>query len=220
MQTYLQITNEVLARLRENSVSSVSDTTYSTFISKLINTVKREIEGAYFWNALRDTYSITTSEGITSYGFTGSGPKAKVIDAWNTTAPGEIVRGTNEDFNNKFFNVDSVQTGSTVEQYLPTGLTADYDLKVDVWPEPDATAQTLKFNLYVPQADLSDDADVPLIPQDVLIEETIARALVERGDEGAQQPRNGETFILRDLLAQAIASESGDDDHELDWEVE
>lgn len=217
MQNYLAIVNEVLKRMREASVATISETTYSTFVGALVNQVKREIERAYYWNALRDTYSITTSNGVSSYGFTGSGPLAVVVDAWNTSAPGPITKGTSYDFNNKFFNTDAVQTG-TVTEYVPTGVTADYDLKVDVWPVPETTAQTLVFNIYAPQADLSASADVPLIPQDVLIEETIARAMVERGDDSAPRPQPGETFILKDLLAQAVAAEAGDDDDEMTWE--
>ena len=219
MQTYLQLTNEVLARMREASVATVTETVYSTFIGKLLNQVKREIERAYYWNALRDTYSITTSDGVSSYGFTGAGPNAVVVDAWNTTTPGAIEKSTNADFNAKFFGTESVQTGD-VTQYVPTGITADFDLKVDVWPVPEATAQTLKFNIYSPQNDLSDGSDVPLIPQEVLIEETVARAMVERGDESAPKPQPGETFILKDLLAQAVAAEAGDDDDETTWEPE
>ncbi len=221
MQTYIQVVNEVLARLREASVTTVSDTTYSTYLSKLVNQVKREMERAYPWNALRDTFTITTSNGISSYGFTGAGPNAWVIDAWNSTALGPITKSTSYDFNNKFFNTASVQTGS-VEQYVPTGVTANYDLKCDVWPVPQTTAQTLTFNLYVPQSDLSAGADVPLVPQDVLIEETIARAMVERGDDSAPKPQPGETFILKDLLSQAVAREAGmaGDATETDWTPE
>ncbi len=220
MQTWLQLTNECLKRMREGTVSAVSETTYSTLVGALVNQVKREIERAYYWNALRDTYSITTSDGVSSYGFTGAGPNAVVIDGWNTSTPGGITRGTNADFNAYFFGVTTAQTGSSVEQFIPTGVTADYDLKIDVWPVPEATAQTLKFNLYVPQADLSADADVPLVPQDVLIEETIARLKVERGDDDAPKPLPGETFILKDLLAAAVAREGGHDDDETTWVVE
>lgn len=215
--TWLEIVNRVLARLREASVSTVSETTYSTMLGALVNQVKSEIEDAYYWNALRDTYSISTSNGVTSYEFDGAGPDAVVLEGWNTTIPGQLTRGTNAQFNEWFFGTTDVQTGPTT-YFIPAGLSADYDLKIDIWPEPDATTQALIFNVYKPQADLSADGDVPLVPQSVLIEETIARALNERGDESAPKPQQpGDTFINRELLQSHISREAGQDPEEMDW---
>lgn len=216
--TFLQIINRVLSRLRENTVAAHDSTTYSTFIGTLVNQVKAEIEDAYQWNAMRDTYDVTAAPATATYALTGAGMNAIVMDGWNTTTNGKLTRGTNAEFNAKFFGVGTVQTGN-VEQYIPAGFDANYDLKVDLWPVP-ATTNALKFNVYVPQADLAASATVPLCPQSVLIEETIARALVERGDEGALQPQPGETFIRKELLASAISREADHDPYELDWQAE
>lgn len=219
MQTYLQITNEVLARLREASVSTVSETTYSTLISKLVNQVKREIEDAYPWNAMRDTYAVATVANTSSYSFTGAGDRAQILDGWDTTTPAQLTEGTNAEFNSFYFGSTSIQTGS-VTKYIAAGLSADYDLKIDVLPMPNGV-YNLKFNIYKPQADLSADADVPLCPQTVLIEETIARAKIERGDDDAPKPTMpGDSFICRELLQTAITRDSGYDDSETDWQVE
>jgi hypothetical protein len=48
----------------------------------------------------------------------------------------------------------------------------------------------------------------------------LARLLNERGDEAAPKAQPGETFIMRDLLAAAVAREAGHDDHDLDWDTE
>jgi hypothetical protein len=217
--TWLQIINRVLERLREGSVSTYNETTYSTFLSSLANQVKSEIESAYRWNAMRDTYAVTAVPGTTNYVLTGSGANATIIDGWNTTVPQEVKRGTNADFNAKFFGTTTVATGP-VEQYLPAGVDDNFDLRVDVWPNPSST-NLIKFNCYIPQADISAGATVPLCPQDVLIEETIARARVERGDEDAPRPQPNETFILKDILQSAISREAGHDGNEdADWHVE
>ena len=42
--TYLQLVNDVLTRLREATVTNVSDTDYSSLIGKLVNDAKREVE--------------------------------------------------------------------------------------------------------------------------------------------------------------------------------
>lgn len=216
--TFLQIINRVLARLREDSVAAHNTTTYSTMIGTIVNQVKAEIEDAYHWNAMRDTYSVTAVPNTTTYALTGAGMNAMIIDGWNTTTPGPLKKGTNAAFNDRFFGVTTVQTGS-VQEYIPAGYDANYDMKIDIWPNPSAT-NALKFNIFVPQADLAADATVALVPQSVLIEETIARAMLERGDEGAPQPQPGETFIRKDLLNSAIAREASHDDYENDWTPE
>lgn len=146
-----------------------------------------------------------------------------VIDGWNTTTGQELTKGTVAGFNTKFFGVgsgNSVQTGSPTH-YLKSGLDSNYDVVVDVWPIPvTGNTDTLKFQVYVPQADLAASATVPLVPQNLLVEETIARALNERGDETAPKPAPGETFIMQDLLDSAIAADQGADQSEQDWQVE
>lgn len=217
--TWLQLINKVLPRLREATVAANNTTTYSSLIGSLINQVKSEMEDAYFWSALRDIYSVSAVAGTVTYALTGAGMNAAIISGWNTTTGLELSKGTNQDFDAKYFGVGTsgVQTGN-VEQYLDSGFNASYDLVLDVWPSPSST-NLLKFTIYKPQADLAADGDIPLVPQSVLIEETVARAMVERGDETAPRPQPGQTFIMVDLLDSAIARESGRDDSETDWEV-
>lgn len=215
--TWLQIINRILSRLRESTVAANNTNDYSTLVGALVNQVKTEIEKAYYWNSMRDTYSVSATVGNTNYILTSSGMNAIIIDGWNITTPMKLVRGTNADFNAKFFGVAAVQTGS-VEQYLPAGYSVNYDLTVDVWPSPSAS-QSLKFTVYRPQNDLAADGDIPLCPQEVLIEETIARLLVERGDEGADKPQPGESFIRKDLLQTAVSIDGGMDEEETDWIV-
>jgi hypothetical protein len=220
--TFLQIVNRVLERLRESAVANYNDTDYSKLISGLVNTVKSEIESSWQWHALRDTFTVATSDNVSQYSLTDAGMAAKVVDAWNTTTGQQLEKGTYADFNSKFFGVGSqgVQTGSPT-QYLQAGLDSNYDALVDVWPVPvTGKLDTLKFNVYVPQDDLAANGTVPLIPQDVLIEEVIARALNERGDENAPKPMPNETFIMQDLLDSAIAADGGYDSTEMDWQVE
>lgn len=220
--TFLQVINRVLERLRESSVAAFNSTDYSTHLGHIVNQVKAELEEAWYWHAMRETYSVSTSNNTSNYALTSSGMNAVVIDGWNTTTGDELGKGSVADFNAKFFGTgsSSVQTGSP-RQYIPAGFDANFDLTVDVWPIPvTGNLDTLKFSVFVPQADLAASATVPLVPQNVLIEETIARALVERGDENAPKPAPGETFILRDLLASAIARDEGrTDPTESDWEV-
>lgn len=213
--TFLQIINRILPRMRESTVAANNSTEYSTHVGHIINAVKAEIENAFYWNALRNTYEISTTAGVTSYSLTGAGD-CIILSGWNTTSSVELTRGTNREFDKFFFGSGGTLPQNIPHQYLPAGLDASYDRKVDIYPAPNGT-YTLKFNVYTQQDDLSADGDIPLVPQPLLIEETIARLLVERGDENAPRPEPGSTFILKDLLAQEIAREAGHDDEELDW---
>lgn len=213
--TFLQIINRILSRMRKSTVAAHDSTDYSTLIGATLNAVKAEIENAFYWNALRDTYDLNTVTDTTSYTLTGAGD-CIILSVWNTTSGNMLERGTNKDFDRKFFsNPSSIPSGIPTE-YLPAGLDASYDRNVDIYPKPDGV-YALKVNIYTQQADLAANGDIPLVPQPLLIEETIARLLVERGDEGAQRPAPGETFILRDLLAQEISREASHDDSETDW---
>ena len=53
--TYLELVNDVLVRLRETTVVTVSETSYSSLIGKFVNDAKRQIEDAYAWNVLGTT---------------------------------------------------------------------------------------------------------------------------------------------------------------------
>lgn len=220
--TYVQIVNRILAQLREDSVTNYDDTSYSAMIAALVNQVKSEIEDAWYWHALRDTFQIATTNNTSQYALTGSGMNSVVLDAWNISQGIELIKGTVADFNSKFFGTGAaaVATGSPM-QYLLAGLDANYDQVVDVWPIPvTGKLDTLKVNLFRPQADLAANATVPLVSQDLLIKETIARAKFEKGEDGAPGPLPGESFILKDILAVAVMRDSGTDPSEMDWEAD
>jgi hypothetical protein len=213
-QTRLQIINAVLPRLRESTVATSSSTTYAALIASVLNVVKTQIEQAWQWRDLRDTYTITVLPGTTSYALTGSGQFAQIIDIWNRTTNQELDRGTTRGFNEKFFGVTTVQTGDVTE-YNPAGLDASYDVQIDTWPNVTAT-NTLKANLYVPQADPATDATVILVPNQVLIEGIVAYMLAERGDDNGVSVQTQQAMYT-DMLAGAVAAEIGQDSSEADW---
>lgn len=219
-QTLLQIVNTVLVRLRESTVAAFNTTDYSTQITAVVNAVKTEIEEAYRWDSMRDTWAVSAVVGTTGYALTGSGMNAEIIAGWNTTTGQELALGTNRDFDRYFFGLPTGTTVLTgyVTEYIPAGLDANYDLKIDIYPSP-ASTNALKFQVYKPQADLAASGDIPLCPQNVLIEETIARMMLERGDDGAAQPdpASGGKFIRTDLLAKAVMHAQGEDPTEMDW---
>ena len=72
-QTKLQIINAVLPRMREGTVATSSSTVYASLVSSVLNSVKTQIEQAWAWKNLRDTFTVTVTPGTTTYSLTSSG---------------------------------------------------------------------------------------------------------------------------------------------------
>ena len=201
--TYLQLVNDVLIRLRETQVSTVTETSYSTLIGKFVNDAKRQIEDAYAWNVLGQTVTITTTAGTYIYSMTGAGQKFQVMDALNTTAN---VGMQNVSFvqMNRYQNLVPAISGIP-EFYAFDGVDGSGDTKVVLYARPDGV-YTIPFALTVPQATLSSDGTSVLVPDVLVVQNAYARALVERGEDGGLN--SSEAYQLyRSMLSDYIALE-------------
>ena len=99
--TYLELINDVLVRLRETSISSINETTYSTLIGKFVNDAKRQVEDAFSWNVLGQTVTVSTVASTSSYSLTGAGQKFQVMDVINTTSNVGLINISFVDMNRK-----------------------------------------------------------------------------------------------------------------------
>ena len=201
--TYLELVNDVLIRLREPTVATVTATNYSTLIGKFVNDAKRQIEDAFAWNVLGTTITVTTSNGTYSYALTGSGQKFQVLDVLNTTSN---LRMKNVDFAtmNRFQNFSTPVNGIPA-YYAFDGVNGSYDTKVTLYPRPDGV-YTIPFSLTVPQATLSLDQTVVLVPDVLVVQNAYARALIERGEDGGLD--SSEAFLFyKSMLSDYIALE-------------
>lgn len=216
MTTYVQMVNEVLARLREDQVSTVTQTTYSTMIGHFVNDVKRQVEEAWEWDALNTTLTITTSSGTSTYTITGCGTRQKGISA-NITTSGR--QATLRQRSMKWIQDQQQLTTTTnnVPSYYGWNGSDGTDSKVELFPTPDGT-YTIAFNMNVPQVSLSADADVILVPSEVVVQGAYARALAERGEDGGLA--TSEAYgLYRGVLADRIAIEQTRNLDFADWEV-
>jgi hypothetical protein len=201
--TYLELVNDVLVRLRETAVSTVSETSYSALIGKFVNDAKRQIEDAFAWNVLGTTITLSTTSGTYSYSLTGAGQKFQVIDVINVTSN---VGMKNIDFAsmNRKQNFSTPVSGIPYE-YAFDGVDGSYDTKVTLYPRPDGV-YSIPFSLTVPQATLSSDATVVAVPDVLVVQNAYARALVERGEDGGLS--SSEAYQLyKAMLADYIALE-------------
>lgn len=203
--TYLQMVNSVLRRLRETEVSSVTDNAYSTMIGEFVNDAKRTVEDSYNWNALYDTLSATTTGDIFNYVLVGSGQRFRVVDVLNDTSNWFLKEQSTQWFDQQFL-LTTPQKGSP-QYYNFNGVDSNGDTQVDLYPIPNGVYD-VRFNVVLPQAPLSGNADIVKVPSEPIVFLAYAKALAERGEDGGLAS-NEAAQMYRQSLADAIALESG-----------
>lgn len=179
--TYLTIVNNILKRLRERTVATVNETSYSALVGMLVNDAKQEIEQSWNWSALRTTLTATTTAGTFAYELTGAGDNLSVLDVINDTSNWFMRYQTASEFNNYYLNVDA-PAGSPMF-YSFNGIDENGDTIVEVYPKPDGV-YLIRFNIVDRTADLSADSDTLLVPSKPVEMLAYAKAVEERGEDG------------------------------------
>lgn len=203
MTTFLQAVNDVLIRLREDEVQTVNQNSYSKLIAKFVNDSKRSVEDAYTWNALSNTLTATTSNGIFNYVLTGSGMRFKTLNVYEDSEDYFLEQRDNGWMNSRLLNNDR-ESGQPMF-YNFNGVNSNGDTQVDLYPVPNGV-YTIRFNLYIPQVALVNDEDVIKVPSEPVILGAYARAVSERGEDQGMASADAYS-IYRATLGDAIAIE-------------
>lgn len=213
MATYLDLVNNVLRRLREPTVSSVQDNNYSKMLGVFVNDAKREVEDSHEWNALANTLTATTTDSVFNYVLTGSGQRFRVIDILNDSNNFQLNYAPTVWMDKQFLLVES---GKGVPAYYNfNGVDSNGDTQVDLYPIPNG-AYTIRFNLIIPQVDLSADSDRVWVPHHLVSMLAYAKAIAERGEDSGVL--SSEAYQLYRLaLADAIAIERNRYLEEIVW---
>lgn len=211
--TYLQLVNNVLKRLRERTVSTVEENSYSTMISMLVNDAKQEVEQSWDWSALRTTLTATTSAGVFAYELTGSGDNMKMLDVVNDTSNYFMTYKTASEFTGYYLNSNPVQ--GEPRYYSFNGLDDNGDTIVEVYPPPNGV-YSLRFNLINRQDDLSTDTDVLLCPSKPVEMLAYAKAVEERGEDGGVAGMSAYANASR-VLSDAISLDAAKHPEEVIW---
>tara|TARA_X000001316_G_scaffold11634_1_gene4465 strand:- start:55 stop:702 length:648 start_codon:yes stop_codon:yes gene_type:complete len=199
--TYLNLMNNVLRRLREEEVTSVTESTYAKMVGDFINDAKVMVEESTDWSALRTTISINVSTGDNQYSLTGCGDNVKVMSALNDTENCYLAYQTKDWFNEQLY-INSIVDGSP-RYYTFDGLDDNGDTQVLVSPRPNAS-QTLRFDVIKRQAELTANTDVLKVPSKPVIHMALALLSRERGETGGTS--TAEYFTIADkYLSDAIA---------------
>jgi hypothetical protein len=204
MATYLDLVNDVLIRLREPEVANVADTTYSKLIGKFVNDAKRQVENAYDWNDISETFTITTSASTYQYPLTSVNSRYKILQVIDNTKNIELTPCTVGWFNRQI--TQDNPTNNDPYMYVVDGVNASRKPYLNFWPIPSGT-NSINVYLVNPQSDLTADTDVLYVPSDPVVLGAFARALVERGEDGGLN--SSEAYgLYKSSLSDHIALES------------
>ena len=210
---FLELTNNVLRRLREPEATSVNDNEYVKLIATYINDSKRQVEDSYNWNSLSETLSAVTATDIFNYVLTGSGQRFRLIDIINDTS-NMIMQNRTTRWMDQNFLVNDPPKGPPI-YFNFNGTNVNGDTQVDLYPIPDGV-YNIRFNIIKPQAELVTDADVLYVPHEPVIMGAYARAIAERGEDAGITSNEAYALYLTSL-ADAIALESGRYIEEQEW---
>lgn len=213
--TYLQLINAVLTRMREDTVSSVTETNYSSLVGALVNDAKRLVEDAWQWSHLRTTHDVITATDTVDYSLTGAGNNFTIdfvtIPVYNVF----LSQRDNRWLRQQKFNDTATGLPSS---YVNTGVDANGDMTVSLWIKPDA-AYTVTFEGWQRQADLSIEDDVITVPSQPVLLLAYALAARERGEVGGATA--AELFgVAQQSLGDAIAHDAAKNEYDNDWYVQ
>ena len=221
--TYKELINEVLVRLREETIasdwsgaindsSSVND--YQKVIGSLVNDAKRSVESYHDWLVLRETVDVSTVAATKNYNLS-SGQEFKVLDVVNNSTGNQLAQVSRTYLNSIMYPTDP--TGEP-NYYGFNGSDSSNNLKVDLSPIP-TEAQTISFDIVKYQDTLTSATTVVKIPHQPIILGAYARAIAERGEDGGTQSSIAAQEAASSL-AQAVMMDSGNAKYENDWYVE
>ena len=211
--TYLELVNNVLRRMREDEVSTVTENTYSKMVGDFVNDAKNQVEAAWDWSGLRTTLTVTTSADIFNYVLTGSQNRVKALTVINDTSNVFMEYRPATWFDDNYLNKDPI-SGSP-QYYTYNGVNNNGDTQIDVYPKPDGV-YAIRFNCVFRNPELSADADKLVIPSAPVIHLAIALLARERGETGGTSAP--EYFAIADnYLSDDIALDAQKHPDETIW---
>lgn len=240
MATQLTIVNNVLRRLRENTVSSVADNAYAQLIAMWVNDGIREVTNAYDWKSLDHTVEVTVSASTSNYDLTalvsGGGnventgrvttaesmlrwddkqqrPLAYWYDSSASTEQGDQMWLLTQDERKRRALQDQDQTSATPTLFSLSLAAAGDGFELDLWPIPSGTGY-LRLLFNTPQSELAidgtDDATSIIVPNQAVEAYVAMIAANERGEE-IGEPGNLLERRYQSTLATAIEAAMSND---------
>lgn len=216
--TYLEIVNKILVRLRNATVSSVSENVDSALIGELVNEAKEWAEDSHNWGMLRATIQTVTSSGSFSFALTGAGNRSMVLQVINDTSDFVFPREAHPWSELNELLTENDTTNQEPYYWGLNGVDPNNDPVIHYYPRPDGV-YNINVNMLVPQDTLALDATKLVIPSSPVLLYTYALAVEERGEEGGV---NSERIFDRAeaALNRAASIDAANFPEEYTWRVE
>jgi len=205
MATQLTIVNNILRRLREDTVTSVADNTYSQLIAQFVNDAKADMEDLnHDWSVyITEIDTTILNDGTRTYDLTETNDRSFLIrDALSDRLPAAYDITSNEvgrlyDCPLKDVKRERSLTNNILDVTMPKvfAITTDADgrgftLELLWGLDSSESNRTWRTYWYVPQEDLaidgSADATEILLPARPVELKAVYYALNERGEEMGQ----------------------------------
>lgn len=194
--TYLQLVNSVLRRLREEEVTTVDESDYSKLIGDFVNDSKRQVEDAWDWTALRNTYTLTTASGTATYALTDFGVRSNVLYVHNETTNGYINQESLQRIRQLSLGTDNAV--GTPYYFAIENVDSNGDANIRFYQTPN-TVNTISVYTVKRTGDLATDTDTILVPTAPVVQYAFSFALRERGETGGQSAVEQAAFAKQDL---------------------
>jgi hypothetical protein len=212
---YLELVNDVLVRLREDEVSSVSENAYSKMVGKFVIDAQRQVEDSYNWNSLSNTLTMNTVASLFNGVLVGSGQRFRVLNVINDTSNWFMNYKSSNEMDDLFLNQGAEQGAPMYYNF--NGFSSQGDTQVDIYPIPNGV-YTIRFNIIQPQDPLRLDSDELLVPAEPVIFLAYSKAIAERGEDAGLA--SSEAYALyRQSLADHIAIEANRYPDETIWDA-
>lgn len=212
-KTFLQCVNDVMIRLREPEVGTVTATSYAQLIGKFVNDAKRYVEDAWDWNILEATKTVTTSNNVGSYSIVGAGTRFKPIRVISQESDWLLTQGDANAIEEELRT--GTPTNGAPQYFYFKGVDSNGDTKTVLFPTPNGV-YNIEFDLIIPQDDLVNGTDELKVPAQPVILYATALAIRERGEDGGIAA--SEMFALADQsLNDFIAIEGNRGNIDLVW---
>ena len=176
---YLDLTNNVIRRMREEQVTSLYENQQSTVVADLVNDAKRVVEDAHDWSCLATDMIVPTVAGTTTYPLTNSQNRATIIDVRDVTN-GAMLHYVDSAWVRRQELTNNV--GQTrPSRWTESGIDSNGDTLVKFWGTPDGVYR-LSFHVILRTGDLTAEGSTTALPHMPIIHLAHAMAAQERGD--------------------------------------
>ena len=199
MATQLNIVNDVLRRLREDTVSTLVGNDYSQLIAMFLNDAKEDLEDMWFWTVNEKEIDTTiTSDGARTYDLTATTDRSFLIRSVPDNVPMAFDITTDENgqlydiplkelrrWRNTFAGTPDDLASPAFFAIVPDSDGRGYTLELK---QGSSTARSWRTYWYAPQAELAvvtaaDESTEILLPERPVFLRTLFYALNERGEE-------------------------------------